>query len=283
MLTRIYYVCLVSVAQLVSALFVLSKYPKQPIPPITDLLLWIFSTACAITAGYIINQFYDQEKDFINRPWRTIINRNISPKWKWRAYFSLNFLSVGIASFISLRASLVLSLYIFILWFYSHKIKKWFLIGNMVAACCSLFPFVFIAVMYMPYYKPIIGAHALYLITALGIRELLNDVKNRRGDLLYGYQTIVVRLGMLVSKTILITTCLFLAYFTHFYIAQYETSLLKMYFSGVSLAWIAFAIAISLSQTEKHTHYLTRFLLLILLSGLFFITLHTFDYVKTIL
>ena len=70
----------------------------------------------AIAGGYIINGFYDKDKDLINKPTQTMINHLVSQNTKLTLYFLLNFLSVIVASYVSFRAVVFFSGYIFTMW-----------------------------------------------------------------------------------------------------------------------------------------------------------------------
>ena len=87
-----------------------------------------------IASGYIINNFYDSEKDLINRPQKSKLDRLVSQNTKLSFYFVLNFLAVVMASYVSFRAVIFFSVYIFAIWFYSHKLKKMPFIGNLTSA-----------------------------------------------------------------------------------------------------------------------------------------------------
>ena len=65
--------------------------------------LIILSTALILSGGYIINNFYDIEKDLINRPHRTRFQNLVSRGFKLNLYFLLNFLGLAIALYASLR------------------------------------------------------------------------------------------------------------------------------------------------------------------------------------
>src|SRR5699024_5196206 len=86
------------------------------------LFLIVLASTLSIAAGYLINNFYDSEKDLINRPQKTILDSYVGQKTKLSTYFILNFLAVIIASAVSFRAVLFFSVYVFFLWFYSHKL-----------------------------------------------------------------------------------------------------------------------------------------------------------------
>src|SRR5690554_4310180 len=69
---RGYNIAVVVIAQYLSAIFIFGSHSRA-ITVLTDvhLFLIIFSSALAIASGYIINNFYDDEKDLINRPYKS--------------------------------------------------------------------------------------------------------------------------------------------------------------------------------------------------------------------
>src|SRR5690554_7343591 len=71
---RGYNIAVVVIAQYLSAIFIFGSHSRA-ITVLTDvhLFLIIFSSALAIASGYIINNFYDDEKDLINRPYKSFI------------------------------------------------------------------------------------------------------------------------------------------------------------------------------------------------------------------
>ena len=78
-IVRWYNILITAVAQYVTAIYVFS--PDQSTWEILmnwDLHLIVLATSLIIAAGYIINSFYDLEKDLINRPEQTIFGRLVS-------------------------------------------------------------------------------------------------------------------------------------------------------------------------------------------------------------
>jgi len=139
---RGYNIPIIVLAQYLSAIFILAP-EKRALSILTDLnlLVLVFSTTLAIASGYIINSFYDSKKDLINRPNKSILDRLVSQKTKLNVYFSLNFIATVLALFISWRAALFFATYIFLIWFYSHKLKKQLFVGNIMAALLAILPF----------------------------------------------------------------------------------------------------------------------------------------------
>jgi len=139
---RGYNILVMLLAQVLSAIFVFA--PNKPLSSILfDYKLWalLIATAAVVSGGYIINHFYDRGKDSINRPIKTKIDTYISQRTKLYSYFVLNFLGLGFGSLVSWRASLFFSVYIFLIWFYSHKLKRFALTGLFGGALLTLLPF----------------------------------------------------------------------------------------------------------------------------------------------
>jgi len=128
---RGYNILIIVVAQYLTSIFIMA--PDIPLRKVLfdpNLFVIVLASAAVIAAGYIINSFYDKEKDLINRPQKTMLDRLVSQQTKLTGYFVLNFLSVVLASYVSFKAVLFFSLYIFGIWFYSHKLKKYPIVGN---------------------------------------------------------------------------------------------------------------------------------------------------------
>ena len=130
---RGYNIMMICIAQYLTAIFILSRQPLRQVLLDPRLFAIVLAGALAVAGGYIINAFYDKEKDLINKPTRTLMERMVGQHTKLSLYFILNFLSVIVASYVSFRAVLFFSIYIFMMWFYSHRIKKIVLVGNIVS------------------------------------------------------------------------------------------------------------------------------------------------------
>src|SRR5690606_31561941 len=106
----------------------------------------------------------------------------VSQKTKLYVYFGLNFFVVGLAMLVSWRVAVFYSVYIFLIWFYSHKLKKYPIIGNVTAALLAIFPFFGILLYYAKLDRfqsyeaeqlAIVFAHATFLFLLLMIREMV--------------------------------------------------------------------------------------------------------------
>nr|MCH9661222.1 ubiquinone biosynthesis protein UbiA [Bacteroidota bacterium] len=102
---RGYNILVIALAQYLTSIYILA--PELPVKKVLfdlNLLMLVLASAAAIAGGYIINSFYDSEKDLINRPNKTKLDRLVSQNTKLSGYFVLNFVSVIFASYVSFRA-----------------------------------------------------------------------------------------------------------------------------------------------------------------------------------
>ena len=83
---RWYVIGLVALAQLIVSIFVINPRSEWK-AALLDINFWIIiiCTALTIAAGFAINNFYDSERDLINRPQRTLFERLVSKQ----IYFSI--------------------------------------------------------------------------------------------------------------------------------------------------------------------------------------------------
>jgi 4-hydroxybenzoate polyprenyltransferase len=195
---------LIVFAQYITAIFIMA--PNQSLSEILfdrPLFALILATVGAIASGYIINNFYDTEKDVINRPHQSILEQYVSQNTKLILYFIINFIVVIIASYVSFRSVLFFSVYIFAIWFYSHKIKKRPIIGNLISAILTITPF-FAIFLYYKNYSGLIFVFGFYLFLVLSMRELVKDLENLKGDLTLNYKTIPVVYGEKIAKIMVV-------------------------------------------------------------------------------
>ena len=270
---RGYNILVIILAQYLTSIYILA--PNLPLGDVLfdiNVLMLVLSSAAAIAAGYIINSFYDSDKDLINRPIKTVLDRLVSQNTKLSGYFILNSLSLVFASYVSFRAVLFFLVYIFAIWFYSHKLKKFLFIGNITAAILAVIPF-FAVLIYYQNFNSVIFVHATFLFLLIAMKELTKDLENIKGDLAQNYKTIPVVYGVLVSKKMLtalsiatlIPAVLLLMYFSIGY--------MNYYFYGSSIALVFFDVF--LWKSSKRSHFLTlhNILKLIIVAGVFSIVL----------
>ncbi|NQY29925.1 MAG: geranylgeranylglycerol-phosphate geranylgeranyltransferase, partial [Flavobacteriaceae bacterium] len=178
---RGYNILVIVLAQYLSSIYILAKDTSlKEVLLDPKLFTLVFASSLVIAAGYIINNFYDSEKDLINRPRKSMLDRLVSQNTKLSGYFVLNFLTVILASYVSFKAVLFFSSYIFMIWFYSHKLKKYPFVGNLIASSLAIAPF-FIVFVYYRNFDTVIFFHGLFLSLIISMREITKDLENIKG------------------------------------------------------------------------------------------------------
>jgi 4-hydroxybenzoate polyprenyltransferase len=228
---RGYNIPIIVLAQYLSAIFILAPENKRALSVLLDFNLFIIVvvTSFTIASGYIINSFYDSNKDLINRPNKSQLDRLISQKTKLNVYFTVNFLVALLACLVSFRAVLFFSTYIFLIWFYSHKLKKIVVIGNLTASFLAVLPFFAILLYYKNIY-PQIFAHATFLFLLILVREMIKDLENIKGDIANDYQTIPVLYGEPFSKKIITLLTISTVIPVYFLVEIFEVGYMDTYF-----------------------------------------------------
>ncbi|MXO03532.1 geranylgeranylglycerol-phosphate geranylgeranyltransferase [Flavobacterium sp. HBTb2-11-1] len=282
---RGYNIPIIVLAQYLSAIFILAPEIRA-LDILLDfyLFLIVFASAITIASGYIINNFYDSQKDLINRPNKSMLDRLVSQKTKLNVYFGLNFLAVLMAGIVSWRAFLFFSAYIFMIWFYSHKIKKYPIIGNLMSALLAVTPF--FAILLYFYNKisfeeienhmshfVVISAHAVFLFLLLLIREMIKDLENLKGDLVTDYRTIPVLYGEKISKQI-ITALTFLTIVPVYVLVNiHDVGYMDIYFYVCFGVLLFFLIYLWKSNSKEQFLKLHNVLKFLIVSGVFCIVL----------
>ena len=282
---RGYNIPIIILAQYLSAIFILAP-EKRALNVLLDfnLFILVFASALTIASGYIINNFYDSQKDLINRPNKSILDRFVSQKTKLNVYFTLNFIVALMALFVSWRAFLFFSVYIFLIWFYSHKIKKQPFIGNLMSAFLAILPFFAILLYYynqIPFEEienysnqlVVIFAHASFLFLLLLIREMIKDLENLKGDLANNYKTIPIVYGERVSKNIISGLTIGTVIPVYVLIEVYDVGYMDTYFYGCLIVLLFFVLALQKASQKEQFLRLHNVLKFLIVAGVFCIVL----------
>ena len=270
---RGYNIPIIVLAQYLSAIFILAP-EKRALSILLDfdLFIIVFASSLTIASGYIINNFYDSKKDLINRPNKSMLDRLVSQKTKLQVYFALNFIVALLAIIVSWRAFLFFSTYIFLIWYYSHRIKKLPFIGNLTSAFLSVLPFFAILLYYKNFYEVIFG-HGIFLFLLLLIREMIKDLENIKGDLANDYKTIPIIYGEVVSKKIITFLTISTIIPVYVLIEIFDVGYMDIYFYSCLIILIFFLQYLWKSNTKQQFILLHNVLKFLIVAGVFSIIL----------
>jgi 4-hydroxybenzoate polyprenyltransferase len=266
---RGYNIVIIVLAQYLASIFIFA--PEKSLRTVLldlDLYFIVLATVCVIASGYIINNFYDADKDKINRPQKTKIDNIVSQKTKLYIYFLLNFLGFAFGFLVSWRAALFFAIYIFLLWLYSHKLRQYPLVKLFSAAILAILPF-FAIFVYYKNFSTIIFTHASFLFFVLLMRELIKDLESIKGDIVSNYMTLPIKYGERFTKMLISLIALFTLSPTYFLLRYPEIGLMKYYFYFSIGTLLVFVLLLWRSNSKKNYILLHNILKLLIIAGVF--------------
>lgn len=197
---RGYNIAMLIFAQYMASLFVFN-HGKNHFQILFDknLHFIVLASALSAAAGYIINNFYDLERDAVERPLRNYIERFVSQNFKLTTYIILNVLALIAAALVSVKVAFFFLIYQFLVWFYSHKINKIVWLNNFYSVMLMVLPF-FALFLYYENYSTVIFIYATFLIFLLLITDILKDLSTITADAVFSYETLPIVYGEKKTK-----------------------------------------------------------------------------------
>lgn len=219
-IVRWYNILTTALAQYIAALFIFNPYVRRiDILKDVNLHLIVLVTAFLIAAGYIINSFYDLERDMINRPRETVFDRVISKSFCLRCYLIFNSIGLIGSLFVSFNVFIYFFLFSIALWFYSHKLERIAVVKEISASLLAVASVLSIG-LYYQHMTYMIALYAVLMILLLINREIIKDLVSEKGDYVFGYKTIPIRFGQRITYSIFVglsalavVVCILLLYY----------------------------------------------------------------------
>ena len=266
-----------NIVVLILAQYLTSRYILAPSSTFYEILFnlklfyLVLATAFSTAAGYIINNFYDAEKDKINRPKKFLLEHLLSQQSQLVLYFLLNGATLITAGAASFKAILFFTVYIFGIWIYSSSLKRLFWISNLFATLLAIIPF-FAVTIYFKNFEAVVIYHASFLFLLILIRDIVKDLQNYKGDWVRSYQTLPIVFGNLKTK-IIVSALIFLNSVPIFLLIQSHLGLMTYYFY-FSIPYLLFVLVLLwIGSTQKMylwIHNLLKVLIFLGVIGIYF-------------
>ncbi|RPI02217.1 MAG: hypothetical protein EHM64_14350 [Ignavibacteriae bacterium] len=170
-------------------------------------LLAGISGALVAAGANAINDAFDIEIDRINRPDRPLPRGVLTLRDARRMWLMVSIVAVAINLFLNISALLIVALSIFLLTYYSARLKRTVLIGNVVIASMTGMAFIYGGAVVARLERALVPALFAFLVNFA--RELLKDIEDMEGDRKENAVTLPIKYGtapaiVLASASILL-------------------------------------------------------------------------------
>lgn len=263
-----------------------------------DFFILVLSTVLLCAAGYAINDYFDLRADRINKPRQIVLGRKISRRKAILYHSIFNLLGLLGGIYLSLRVGHWPLLLIFLvvptlLWMYSIRYKKRFLIGNLLVALLSALVVSIVwvfeshaltpdtlnetASVTISYFSRI---YALFAFLTTLTREVIKDIEDIKGDVKTGCRTIPIVSGIHATKRLVIFLILGMIFFVawfQIYILRRDFDLMFTYLLlTVQIPFILMINKVYTAKEKDDYRSLSRFAKLIMVAGV--ITMFIFSF-----
>ena len=259
-----------------------------------NFLVLSISTLLIAASGYIINDYFDIKIDIINRPQKVVLGKSIKRSTAIIIHTILNFVAILMASYLALKQSnyflpILQLLCTFLLWYYSTKFKRQYMVGNIVVSFLTALT-IMILVFYEPMFLKVVNAsfysnhilqtsipfwvlieYAYFAFMLNWIREIVKDIEDIKGDLEEGCNTMPIKMGILYSVKFIRLLVLLVSiplFVTSFFLFRHHYFLFSGYvFFILGLPIIGWSVMLQNSNSTLHFHRASRGLKIIMVLG----------------
>lgn len=290
---------------IIAATQVLMRYCiVQPLLQIHDfelqLSLWqfialILATVTITAAGYVINDYFDNKTDLVNRPDKVIVGKYISRRAAMSWHIALNSIGIVLGLYVAYsinlwQIGLVFPVVAGLLWYYSTTYKHILVLGNLIVALLvGLVPFIVgafeIPALNARYFETLmrmrtnffnillwVGGFGYFAFLTNLIREIIKDTEDFEGDRAYGRNTLPVATGTGFTKGVLIVLILCTIVSLGFIYNYYIKDIVTFWYFVVVLALPMLFVGIRLvyARDKQDFHLLSSIMKWIMLAGILY-------------
>lgn len=287
---------LIALTQLLIKYALLEPFGVQTSLSTLGISLLILATCCIAAAGNIINDVFDVETDFVNKPNKIIIGKSISEKTAYNLFIFFNVVGVGIGYYVSnlVGRDAFFSLFVIIsvlLYVYASYLKQTLLIGNIVVSILVALSIIIVGVFellpeitslnrqtQLTFFK-IIFDYALFAFAINLLREIAKDIEDINGDYKAGMNTLPIAIGTERASKVLFSLTVICLLFIVYYVINslYKNQVAVLYFLVLVIAPMLYnCIKIFSAKTKKEFHHISNVFKLVMLFGMLSLLLYKY-------
>jgi len=258
--------------------------------------LLILATICIAAAGNIINDIYDVETDFINKPDKLIVGKSISEKTAYNLFIFFNVIGVGIGFYLSnyVGRSAFFSIFVIIsalLYVYASYLKQMLIIGNVVISILVALSLAVVGIFellpsitsvnqqtQLTFFK-VIFDYAIFAFIINLLREVTKDIEDIDGDHKAGMNTLPIVIGRERAAKVLFVLSFIPLIIVGYYVINslYKNQIAVFYFIFLIIGPLIYAsIKLFSAETKKEFRQISKVYKLIMLLGMFSLLLYKY-------
>jgi len=180
--------------------------------PIKNVVLAALCAALITIGANVINDYYDIEIDKINKPKRPLATGQLKKKDAIIFFVTVYSIAWALALIISVWMFLIAFTTGIILFFYSYRLKRTILWGNLTVSFATAMAFVY-GGLAVGYFKETFFPAAFAFLFHLG-REILKDIQDIEGDTQGGAITFPIKYGIPRSLNLIFIDFILLVFLT---------------------------------------------------------------------
>ncbi|MDO6759192.1 geranylgeranylglycerol-phosphate geranylgeranyltransferase [Tamlana sp. 2_MG-2023] len=288
--------CMIALVQFLIKYALLEPFGVETTLDFFGISLLALATICIAAAGNVINDIYDIETDFVNKPDRIIVGKTISEKAAYNLFIALNLIGVSLGFYLSHLVDKAPFFTIFVLisallYVYATTLKQTLLIGNLVISILVASSILIVGVFdLLPEMSPenratqltffkVIWDYAVFAFMINLLREIAKDLEDIDGDYNAGMNTLPIALGRERTKNILIALNFVPLVAIIYYVTSvlYKQQIAVIYFLIFVLAPLIYILIKTFSASaKKDFHHLSNIYKLVMLFGMLSLLLYKF-------
>lgn len=260
------------------------------------ITLLILATISIAAAGNIINDIYDVDTDFVNKPNKLIVGKSISEKTAYNLFIAFNVIGVGIGFYVShlVGKNPFFSFFVIIsvlLYVYATYLKRTLLIGNIVISVLVALSIIIVGVfellpaitpqnqqIQLMYFK-IVFDYAVFAFIINLLREIAKDIEDIDGDYKVGMHTLPIVIGRERATKVLFVLSLVPLFAIAYYTINslYKNQIAVIYFLLFIIGPLLYiSIKTFSATTKKDYHHISYMLKLVMLFGMLSLLLYIY-------
>lgn len=266
--SRIPNLIIIGATQYLTAILLVGDFPgkyqriKSP-----GFFIMALSTGMIAAAGYIINDYYDQKIDMINRPTKVVVGTMFRRRLALLSHAVLTVSAIGMGFYLDVKIGVVHLFSSFFLWYYSNYLRRITLIGNLIISFLTGLTLLMVPI-YFDRGEPMVYVYSLFAMAITLIREVLKDIEDLKGDATFGCQSVPVIFGIRGAKLFIYLVTFASAGLLVSFMIALDNWGVRIYFMALFPFFLWFIYRLIWADRQKEYTSLITFTNLIILSGL---------------